>query len=92
MSEHCVTAYVYGVVQGVGFRYYTQQQARQLDVKGYARNCENGSVEVVASGESQQVEQLIIWLKAGGPRSARVERVLVEPSAMMDYTSFSIRY
>ncbi|MBG6246592.1 acylphosphatase [Candidatus Symbiopectobacterium sp. 'North America'] len=92
MSEHCVTAYVYGVVQGVGFRYHTQQQARQLGVKGYARNCEDGSVEVVASGESQQVEQLIIWLKAGGPRSARVERVLVEPCAMMDYTGFSIRY
>ncbi|MCW2483841.1 acylphosphatase, partial [Candidatus Symbiopectobacterium sp. NZEC135] len=30
--------------------------------------------------------------KAGGPRSARVELVLVEPRAMMDYTGFSIRY
>lgn len=92
MSQHCVTAYVYGVVQGVGFRYHTQQQARQLGIKGYARNCDDGSVEVVACGEPQQVKQLITWLKAGGPRSARVARVLVEPCAMMDYTAFSIRY
>lgn len=92
MSQHGVTAYVYGVVQGVGFRYHTQQQARQLGIKGYARNCDDGSVKVVACGEPQQVEQLITWLKAGGPRSARVERVLVEPCAMMGYTGFSIRY
>lgn len=92
MSEHGVTAYVYGMVQGVGFRYHTQQQARHLGIKGYARNCEDGSVEVVACGEPQHVEQLITWLKAGGPRTARVERVLIEPCAMMDYTGFSIRY
>ncbi|MCW2485569.1 acylphosphatase [Candidatus Symbiopectobacterium sp. NZEC127] len=92
MTEHGVTAYVYGVVQGVGFRYHTQHQARQLGLTGYARNCEDGSVEVVACGEPHQVEQLISWLKAGGPSSARVERVLVEPRAMMDYTGFSIRY
>ena len=92
MSEHGVIAYVYGMVQGVGFRYHTQQLARRLGVNGYARNCEDGSVEVVACGEPQQVEQLIAWLKAGGPRTARVERVLIEPCAMMDYTNFSIRY
>ncbi len=72
MSEHRVTAYVYGVVQGVCFRYHTQQQARQLGVKGYASNCEDGTVEVVASGEPQQVEQLIIWLKGGGDRAVLV--------------------
>lgn len=78
--------------QGVGFRYYTQHQARQFGVKGYARNCDDGSVEVVACGEPEQVERLISWLKAGGPRSAHVDRVLIEPRAMMDYGDFSIRY
>jgi acylphosphatase len=48
---------------------------------------------VVACGEAQQVEKLIAWLKAGGPRSARVERVLSEPHQPgREYTNFGIRY
>ncbi|WP_313690413.1 acylphosphatase [Pantoea sp.] len=79
MATTCFKIWVYGLVQGVGFRYSTQAQARQLDVKGYARNLSDGSVEVLAWGEEAQVMALIDWLKAGGPRSARVEKVLVEP-------------
>lgn len=43
------------------------------------QNLDDGSVEVVACGEEGQVEKLMQWLKSGGPRSARVERVLSEP-------------
>jgi acylphosphatase len=71
--------WVHGKVQGVGFRYSTQQQASQLGVLGYARNLDDGSVEVLAWGEPEKVEALIAWLKAGGPRSARVDKVFTEP-------------
>jgi acylphosphatase len=64
---------------GRGFRYSTQREALQLGLTGYARNMDDGSVEVVACGEAEQVEKLMAWLKAGGPRSARVDRVLTEP-------------
>ena len=79
MSAACFKAWVHGRVQGVGFRYSTQAEARTLGVLGYARNLDDGSVEVLAWGEAEQVDTLIAWLKAGGPRSARVEKVLVEP-------------
>lgn len=79
MSAACFKAWVHGRVQGVGFRYSTQAEARTLGVLGYARNLDDGSVEVLAWGEAEQVDALITWLKAGGPRSARVEKVLVEP-------------
>ncbi|MFW0697568.1 acylphosphatase [Pantoea sp. R13S299] len=79
MSAACFKAWVHGRVQGVGFRYSTQAEARTLGVLGYAKNLEDGSVEVLAWGEAEQVEALIAWLKAGGPRSARVDKVLVEP-------------
>ncbi|MDH1168412.1 acylphosphatase [Pantoea agglomerans] len=79
MSAACFKAWVHGRVQGVGFRYSTQAEARTLGVMGYARNLDDGSVEVLAWGEAEQVDALIAWLKAGGPRSARVEKVLVEP-------------
>jgi acylphosphatase len=79
MSAACFKAWVHGRVQGVGFRYSTQAEARTLGILGYARNLDDGSVEVLAWGEAEQVDALIAWLKAGGPRSARVEKVLVEP-------------
>lgn len=79
MAQQCIKAWVHGRVQGVGFRYSTQMQAQQLGLTGYARNLDDGSVEVLACGDSEPLEQLLGWLKAGGPRSARVDRVLTEP-------------
>ncbi|TYL43426.1 acylphosphatase [Dickeya sp. ws52] len=92
MPTVSVIAWVYGMVQGVGFRYHTQLQARQLGVWGYVRNCDDGSVEVVASGDHQAVEQLMAWLKQGGPRHARVDKVLIEPYPVTDERDFTIRY
>lgn len=93
MSKVCIIAWVYGRVQGVGFRYTTQHEAQRLGLTGYAKNMDDGSVEVVACGDSEQVEQLMKWLKAGGPRSARVDRVLNEPHRPGEaLTGFSIRY
>lgn len=79
MSNVCIIAWVYGRVQGVGFRYSTQHEAQRLGLTGYAKNMDDGSVEVVACGDAAQVEKLIKWLKEGGPRSARVDKILTEP-------------
>ncbi|MBK5145827.1 acylphosphatase [Budviciaceae bacterium BWR-B9] len=87
----CYMAYVSGIVQGVGFRYYTQQQAMALGVTGYVCNMDDGRVEVCACGEQQPVETLLAWLKIG-PKSARVESVLVEPRAVKDIEGFRIKY
>ena len=90
---HCVRCWVHGNVQGVGFRYSTQREAVQLGFTGYARNMDDGSVEVVACGEAEQLEKLVAWLKAGGPRSARVDKVLTEPyQPGREYVNFGIRY
>ncbi|CNI21373.1 acylphosphatase [Yersinia mollaretii] len=92
MAKICTAAYVYGIVQGVGFRYSTQRQAQKLGVTGYARNCDDGSVEVVAYGEPEAVDSLMAWIKQGGPRGARVERVLTEPHSTTPFETFNIRY
>ena len=70
-------AVVYGLVQGVNYRYFVQRHAESIGLTGYARNLDDGSVEVVAEGEKDKMAQLIAKLKAG-PRAARVERVDVE--------------
>lgn len=93
MARVCIIAWVHGRVQGVGFRYTTQHEARRLGINGYAKNLDDGSVEVVASGEAEQVETLLKWLREGGPRSARVDRVLSEPHRPREaFTGFTIRY
>lgn len=79
VNEKCIKAWVHGMVQGVGFRYFTQAQAKNLGLTGYAHNLDDGSVEVLACGKAEQVDELVAWLKAGGPRSARVDNVLTEP-------------
>ncbi len=92
MSKVCTAVYVYGMVQGVGFRYTTQHQARQLVLTGFARNLDDGSVEIVACGEGEQVEKLLGWLKQGGPRGARIDRILTEPRSVKNYDGFQIRH
>jgi acylphosphatase len=84
---------VYGRVQGVFFRYFVQDVARSLDLKGYVRNLASGdAVEVQAEGEKQQLNKLLEQLKVGPP-GARVERVEVK---WADYSGrfddFSVRY
>lgn len=83
MSQRCVRARVFGLVQGVGFRYFTQREASRLGLVGRASNLADGSVEVLAAGEAEQVASLLSWLDSG-PRTASVERVQLEELAELD--------
>ena len=67
-------AVVRGDVQGVGFRYFVQGKANQLGLRGWVRNNDDGTVELVAEGDRAQLEELARALE-GGPRMARVDRV-----------------
>ena len=58
---------VTGVVQGVGFRWFVREKARRLGLEGWVRNLADGSVEVLASGESGQIELLVAQLQQGPP-------------------------
>lgn len=84
-------AIVTGIVQGVNFRYYTRQQARRLLLTGWVRNRVDGSVEVIAEGKREALEQLLDFLRTGPP-SARVEGVEVTWSdAAGEFSTFEIR-
>ncbi len=85
-------AVVCGRVQGVNFRYYTRQQARQLGVTGYVRNLWDGSVGVVAEGERENVARLLNWLHKG-PRMAIVEKVEAQwLPCSGQFQRFEVRY
>jgi acylphosphatase len=68
---------VYGIVQGVGFRYFVYHQAVDLDLKGYVRNTFSGEVEIEAEGDRSLIEEFIKQVRIG-PRSAHVTDVKIE--------------
>ncbi|MDY7094659.1 MAG: acylphosphatase [Acidobacteriota bacterium] len=69
---------VEGRVQGVGFRYFTAQTARELGLRGTVRNTSVGTVEIQVVGEPGLVEQLRQRVSHGPPAS-HVQRVVVLP-------------
>ena len=83
---------IQGRVQGVGFRWFVQREAGQLDLRGWVRNTEEGEVEVVASGTPDELAKLRASLRRG-PRGSRVdplvEHILDEKEAE-DLSSFRI--
>ena len=84
-----VQARVTGRVQGVSFRWYTQEQARRLAVSGWVRNEPDGSVLLHAEGDDEAVDALVSWCRQG-PGLARVSHVAVREAAPSGATSFDI--
>ena len=66
-----------GKVQGVGFRFFVQQQAQKLGINGWVSNKSNGDVEALAQGEKADLEQFIAKVKEGTTFS-RVDNVNLE--------------
>lgn len=78
--------FVEGRVQGVGFRAFIAREAGRLALDGWARNCSDGSVEIVAAGPTTAVEALIAAARRGPPAS-RVDALRLddaEESALRD--------
>jgi acylphosphatase len=66
--------YVTGRVQGVGFRYFMQDVAVREGVTGYARNLEDGRVEVLVEGDLEAVTRMERAVRSG-PSGAHVQHV-----------------
>lgn len=84
-----LTALVSGTVQGVGYRYWVQRHARDLNLVGYAENLSDGRVEVIAEGEKTGLERLLHWLRRGPPH-ARVDDVQTQYSEATGLRDFHI--
>lgn len=63
-----------GMVQGVGFRWWTRKMATALGISGWVRNEEDGSVRVAARGASEALDELGRRLSQGPP-GARVTEI-----------------
>ncbi len=82
---------VYGRVQGVYFRAYTQQQAQHLGLKGFVRNEPDGSVCIEAQGNPEALQKLYEWSHEGSPL-AEVKKVqlLEKTTTLKPFQGFTI--
>jgi acylphosphatase len=79
MAQERLSATVSGVVQGVGFRYWTRAQADLLGLGGTAVNSPDGTVRITAEGPRPSLERLVALLRSEAP--GRVDRVDTSYSA-----------
>ncbi|NQY73722.1 MAG: acylphosphatase [Candidatus Margulisbacteria bacterium] len=87
----CLHAIVKGIVQGVCYRISTQEKALDLGVKGWVCNTQEGTVEILMAGATQDVKNMEAWLWKGPP-SAVVESVEIESLPYNDdLNTFEIR-
>jgi len=87
---HCI---IHGRVQMVGFRFFAVRQAQKFGVTGYVRNLPDGTVEVLAQGDSADIDGYASTLKRG-PSSAQVDYVDIDRTQEIseEYDAFDVRW
>jgi acylphosphatase len=80
---------VHGYVQGVGFRFAVEREARSRGVSGWVRNRDDGKVEAVFEGEREGVEALVEFCRRG-PRGAHVDRIDVTDESPEGLAGFRV--
>ncbi len=85
-------AIVHGRVQGVSFRFNAVTEARRLDLRGWVKNLPDGTVETVATGAQDALNDYLNWLHRGPP-GAKVTKVDINwQETAQGYTAFEILY
>ncbi|MHA1130284.1 MAG: acylphosphatase [Candidatus Helarchaeota archaeon] len=87
-----IHVFISGRVQGVAFRWVTDDVARQLGIVGWVRNLHDGRVEVVAEADEPILHKFLEFLKRG-PRHAKVTNIEINwLEATHEFTKFDVRY
>lgn len=92
MSLKRAHIFLEGRVQGVYFRSYSEEWAKQAGVTGWIKNTSNGKLEALLEGEEEDVVEVIAYMRQGPPY-AQVTGVKVEwQSPTGEFNSFSIKH
>lgn len=91
MSMRRVKIIIFGRVQGVGFRYFVQEQANKFEIKGYVRNLPGGEVEIDAEGEQSKLKVFITICKKGH-RLSSIDDCVIHDIPYFGFQQFSIKH
>ncbi len=91
-DQYRLEATVYGRVQGVSFRYYTQQEARRLGLTGWVANHPDGTVRLIAEGPRPDLEKLLTFLHHGPPAALVRQVESTWQPAGGEWRTFGVNY
>lgn len=92
MAKGRVHLVIHGKVQGVFYRASARERAEEFGLVGWVRNNRDGSVEVVAEGEKEDLREFIAWCHRG-PSHSIVRDVSVEwEECSGQFSEFTIEY
>ena len=80
---------IFGLVQMVLFRYSALEKAKELGVKGFVKNEDEGKVYIEVEGEEDALDKFVEWCNKG-PRLAKVEKVEKTKGEMKNFLEFKI--
>ena len=81
---------VYGRVQGVGFRFYTNKKAVELNISGFVQNKPDGSVYIEAEGDETNLQTFIDWINIG-TKWARVSKIETQFMPPLNIIGFQMK-
>jgi acylphosphatase len=84
-----IRIYLSGSVQGVFFRNFLEEKAKELNIRGFCRNLEDGRVEVVAEGRDEKVNEMLEVCKEG-PQHATVNDVQIQELKHQGFEGFKV--
>ncbi len=86
----CIHLIISGRVQGVFFRDNTRRKAKELGLTGYAKNLPDGTVEVVAEGNENKIEEFVGFIREG-PGIAKIEGIKIKHKEPENFDGFDIK-
>jgi len=85
-------AKIHGIVQGVGYRWFALNEAKKLGIVGYTRNLLDGTVEIDAQGDPDNMDKYLKKLHIG-PGMGQVTKIDIEHiDSKSDYSDFGVRF
>ncbi len=84
--------FIYGYVQGVGFRWYVQRLVKGTNLYGFVKNLRDGRVEVVVEGNDISIEEFLKGLKEGSFKDGIEEIKKTEEQYKGEYSDFRIKF
>ena len=87
--KKAVRLYIEGTVQGVFFRQFIRENAERQNLKGFARNLEDGRVEVFIEGDNENIDKMIEFCKQG-PKHSQIRNVEIKEEKFQGFKEFKV--
>jgi acylphosphatase len=87
--KKAVRLYIEGTVQGVFFRQFIKENAERQNLRGFARNLEDGRVEVFIEGDNDNIDKMIELCRKG-PKHSQIRNVEIKEEKFQDFKEFKV--